>query len=263
VSHIFITMSSIARLIEYQKRECEYHQEILPLKSQPFERQREALLRIEQLVRNIVGPDPLFLRNVEDNELELRLRLNQRFFLLAWMLKASPEEYERMRVVNQLLFDKTVQLKEAMVRTCKRLREMPKDDFVNDIEVHGKLFFCFDDEQSALPMECDVDYGSDYELMMSVHYSLQRRDPFDGEGLEIWCRYDQDDTIFELDNGESWGHKFGPAPHFEGICICHTTGAFVSQLGYPVFDLLRMNDFWTEIHVVFQNFDYIKKHMDL
>ena len=232
-------------------------------KSQPFDRQREALLRIEQLVRDIVGPDPLFLRNVEDNELELRLRLNQRFFLLAWMLKASPEEYERMRVVNQLLFDKTVQLKEAMVRTCKRLREMPKDDFVNDIEVHGKLFFCFDDEQSALPMECDVDYGSDYELMMSVHYSLQRRDPFDGEGLEIWCRYDQDDTIFELDDGGSWGHEFGPAPHFEGICICHTAGAFVSQLRYPVFDLLRMNEFWTEIHVVFQNFDYIKKHMDL
>ena len=251
-------MSSIDKQIEFQKRERKCLQEILPLKAQPFERQREALLRIEQQVRDLVGPDPLYLRNVEDNALELRLLLYQRFFLLGWMLKASQEEYERMQVVNQLLDDKTMQLKEAMERTCMRLRDMPKDDFIDDIEVHGNLFYCFDDERSVLPMECDNDYGSDYRLMMSVNYSLQHRDPFDGEGLEFSCRYDQEDTIYELEDGESWGHEFGPASSFEGICVCYTASAFVSKFGYPVYDLLHMNDFWTEIHVVFQNFDFIK-----
>ena len=236
----------------------ESFQEILPLKEQPFEQQREALLRIEQQVRDMVGSDPCYLHNVEENKLELRLLLYQRFFLLGWMLKASPEEYERMQVVNRLLLDKTTQLKEAMERTCKRLRDMPKDDFVDDIEVRGNLFYCFDNEQSVLPMECDDDYGSDYRLMMSVNYLLQHRDPYEGEGLEFSCRYDQEDTIYELEDGETWGHDFGPAPRFERICICHTASAFVSQLGYPVFDLLRMNEFWTEIHVVIQNFDFIK-----
>ncbi len=252
------------KLLELQKRKSEGIDEIHPLKAQPFERQREALLRIEQQVRDLVGLDPLFPRNVEDNAMDLKVLLYKRFFLLGWMLKASPEEYERMRIVNQLLFDKMAQLKEAVGRTCRRLHDMPKDDFVDDIEVCGNLFYSYNDEQSVLPMECDDEYGSDYKLMMSVNDAIQhRRGMFGSKGVEYYYRYDQEDTFYELDNGESWGHKFGPAPHFEGICVCHTASAFVEQFKYPIFDLLRMNDFWTEIHVVFQNFDYIKKHMDL
>lgn len=72
---------------------------------------------------------------------------------------------------------------------------------------------------------------------------------YGGKGVEF----------YNLDDGASWGHKFGLALHFEGICICHSTSVFVDQLGYPVFDLLRMNDFLSEIHIVFQNFGYIKK----
>lgn len=220
------------------------------IQQQPFERQREALLRIEQQVRDLVGPDPLFPQNVKDNATDLEALLRKRFFLLGWMLKASPEEYERMRLVNRLLFDKTVQLRDAMERTSKRLREMPKDDFVDDIEVYGNLSYCFNGEQSVLPMECDDEYGSDYRLMMSVNDSLQDvRGMYGGKDVEF----------YNLDDGASWGHKFGPAPHFDGICVCHTASVFVDQLGYPVFDLLRMNDFWSEIHIVFQNFDYIKK----
>lgn len=256
-------MSNIKKQLELLNRKSEGLVEIRPLMEQPFERQREALLRIEQQVRDLVGPDPLFPRNVEDNAMVLRVLLYKRFFLLGWMLKASPEEYERMRLVNQLLFDKTAQLKEAMERTCKRLRDMPKDDFIDDIEVQGNLFYCYNDEQSVLPMECDDEYGSDYKLMMSVNDMLQDRGLFGCKGMEILCRYDHEDTFCELDNGMSWEHEFGPAPHFEGICICHTASAFVRELGYPVFDLLRMNDLWTEIHIVFQNFGYIKKHEDL
>lgn len=256
-------MSSIMKQLELLKRKSKGIDEIHPLMEQPFERQREALLRIEQQVRDIVGSDPFFPRNVEDNAMDLRVLLYKRFFLLGWMLKASPEEYERMRIVNQLLFDKTAQLKEAMERTCKRLRDKPKDDFIDDIEVQGNLFYCYNDEQSVLPMECDDEYGSDYKLMMSVNDMLQGRGLFGGKGLEFSCRYDKDDSIYDLDDGVSWGHEFGPAPHFEGICICHTASAFVSKFGYPVFDLLRMNDFWTEIHVIFQNFDYIKRHEEL
>ena len=256
-------MSSIDRQIEFQKRERKCLQEILPLKEQPFERQREAMLRIEQQVRDIVGPDPLFPRNVEDNAMELRVLLYKRFFLLGWMLKASPEEYERMRIVNQFLIDKTVQLREAAARIQKSLKAMPKDDFVHDIEMQGNLSYCYDDEQSVLPMECDTEYGSDYRLMISVNSSLQFQGLFCNKGLEFYCRFAGDDTFYNLDDGMSWGHEFGPAPSFEGICICHSASAFVSQLGYPVFDLLRMNDFYTEIHFVYQNFDYIKKHEDL
>ena len=210
-----------------------------------------------------MGPEPLFPRNVEDNAMDLKVLLYKRFFLLGWMLKASPEEYERMRLVNQLLFDKTVQLREEMEITRKRLRDTPKDNFVDDIEVYGRLFYCYNDEQSVLPMGCDDEYGSDYKLMMSVNDMLNYRELFGRKGLEFSCRYDNDDAIYDLDDGVSWGHEFGPSPCFEGICICHSASAFVSEFGYPVFDLLRMNDFWTEIHVVFQNFGYIKEHEDL
>ena len=247
--------------LEFLNRKLESFREIEPLMEQPFERQREVLLQIEQQVRDIVGADPDYPRYVDDNELELKILLYKRYFLLGWMLKASPEEYERMRLVNQLLFDKTVQIREAMERICKRLRAMPKDDFVNDIEVHGLIAYAYNDEESVLPMACDDEYGSDYKLMMSVNNSLHyRRDMFDGAGEEFYCRYDKDDPIYDYDDGVSWGHEFGPAPSFEGICICHTACVFVKELNYPVFDLLRMNDFWTEIHVIYQNFDRIKEH---
>ena len=261
--HIFISMSSIDRQIELQNRKWECLKKTLPLKDQTFERQREALLQVEQQVRDLAGPDPLFPRNVEDNAMDLRVLLYKRFFLLGWMLKASPEEYERMRIVNQFIYEKTVQLREAAARIRKKLKTVPKDDFVHDIEMQGNLSYSYDDEQSVLPMECDAEYGSDYRLMISVNSSLQPQGLFCNKGLEFYCRFTGEDTFYNLDDGMSWGHEFELAPSFEGICICHSASAFVSQLGYPVFDLLRMNDFDTEIHFVYQNFDYIKKHKDL
>jgi hypothetical protein len=154
-----------------------------------------------------------------------------------------------------------------MADICEKLVREPKPSFVDDYEVRGMLGFSFDDKDSVLALPIDEDYGSDYPLMMSVNESLLNAEkpfcgsPYLGAGLEWHCRYDhtREDILDDiLDDGVSWAHEL-PTP-FEGLCICHTTMAFVKELCYPVFDLLHVNDFWSEVEVAYQHFTQIKSH---
>lgn len=239
------------------------HEQVSLLFGQPFERQREALLDMEGKVRAFVGGDPeeLSCHNIKPHDRELRLLMLQRFWLLNRMFKETPEAYERMRKVNQHLYDMTRQLREQMADICGKLAKGPRPSFVNDYEVKGVLGFNYDDKESVSPMSIDRDYGSDYPLMVAVNeclWDIERPNcgsPYLGMGLEFHCRYDEakEDILHDgLDDGISWAHEL-PTP-FEGLCICHTTAAFVRDLHYPVFDLLHLNDFWSEVNVAYQHF---------
>jgi hypothetical protein len=74
--------------------------------------------------------------------------------------------------------------------------------------------------------------------------------------LELLCRYDEPrEKIFasgNLDDGQSWVHDM--AGCFDDIVICHSTMLFNRDFGYPVVDVLHLNDFWSEVHVRYQNF---------
>ena len=255
-------------LKNWEERSACYKQ-MLPLAEQPFERQRKALLDIEGQVRAIVGDDPMLVshQDIRPHCKELQLLLLKRYWLLNWMFKETTETYERMRQVNRHLYDMDRQLHEQMADICEKLVREPKPSFVDDYEVRGMLGFSFDNKDSVLTLSIDEDYGSNYPLMMSVNESLLKAEKLHcgssylGTGLEWCCRYDHTrkeilDDI--LDNGVSWAHEL-PTP-FEGLCICHTTVAFVKDLCYPVFDLLHVNDFWSEVEVAYQHFTQIKSH---
>lgn len=247
---------------ELEERNACFEQ-IQPLAEQPFERQREALLDIESKVRAIVGDDPEHVNyhSIRPHSRELRLLMHKHYWLLNWMFNETPETYERMRLVNQHLYNMDRQLHEQMADICEKLVREPKPSFVDDYEVRGMLGFSFDDKDSVLALSIDEDYGSDYPLMMSVNESLLKVEKphcgssYLGAGLEWHCRYDhtREDILDDiLDDGVSWAHEL-PTP-FEDLCICHTTVAFVKDLCYPVFDLLHVNDFWSKVEVAYQHF---------
>ena len=56
----------------------------------------------------------------------------------------------------------------------------------------------------------------------------------------------------DLDDGVSWAHEIPGT--YEDICICHTTALFGRDCGYPIQDVLQLNDFWNEVHVRYQQF---------
>lgn len=221
----------------------------------PFEVMRDGVLRIEARIRSIVGTDPDRLNHsvLFRYKEELELLLDQRRTLLNWMLKETPQEVARMDVLNTRLFELTKRLRVKMVDVCESLASHDRDDFDDDFEVEGTLRFSYNDEDSILPYEGAEVYGSDYRLMIALNNYLTGEEYL--HYLELNCRYNwARDSILksgDLDDGVPWNHEiFG----FYDICICHTTAVFCRDFGYPIQDVLQLNDFWNEVHVRYQQF---------
>jgi len=223
---------------------------------QPFEVLRTQVQEIESEIRSVVGTEPGWIDMValHKHKNELDLLLEDRKILLDWMLLETPEEVERMRIVNQRLFDLTNRLRVKMADVAEYLIYRDRDDFDDDYEVEGTLRFSYNGDDSVLPYPGDEVYGSDFRLMVNVRDWL-KVDSF-SQQLELLCRYDEPrESILasgNLDDGQSWGHDM--AGCFDGIVICHTTMLFNRDFGFPVADLLHLNDFWNEVHVRYQNF---------
>jgi len=221
---------------------------------QPFEVLRTRVQEIESEIRSVVGTEPGWIGMValDKHKNELDLLMEDRKILLDWMLLETSEEVERMRIVNQRLFDLTNRLRVKMADVAEYLVSRDRDDFDDDYEVEGTLRFSYNGDDSVLPYPGDEVYGSDFRLMINVRDWL-KVDSF-SQQLELLCRYDEPrESILasgNLDDGQSWGHDM--AGCFDDIVICHTTMLFNRDFGFPVADLLHLNDFWNEVHVRYQ-----------
>ena len=102
--------------------------------------------------------------------------------------------------------------------------------------------------------EMALGYGSEYQLMIATNNWLTGDEPL--HFLELSCRYDWSREMIlssgDLDDGVSWAHEIPGT--YEGICICHTTALFGRDCGYPIQDVLQLNDFWNEVRVRYQQF---------
>lgn len=225
-------------------------------REQPFEVRRTRVQEIESEIRSVVGAEPGWIDMVvlDKHKDALDLLLDERKILLDWMLQQTPEEVERMRIVNQRLFDLTNRLRVKMADVAEYLLSRERDDFDDDYEVEGTLRFNYNDEDSVLHYPGDDVYGSNFELMINVRDWLKVDNR--SHQLELLCRYDEPrESILvsgNLDDGQSWGHDM--AGCFDDIVICHSTMLFNRDFGFPVVDFLHLNDFWSEVHVRYQNF---------
>lgn len=225
-------------------------------REQPFEVRRTRVQEIESEIRSVVGAEPGWIDMVvlDKHKGALDLLLDERKILLDWMLQQTPEEVERMRIVNQRLFDLTNRLRVKMADVAEYLLSRERDDFDDDYEVEGTLRFNYNDEDSVLHYPGDDVYGSNFELMINVRDWLKVDNR--SHQLELLCRYDEPrESILvsgNLDDGQSWGHDM--AGCFDDIVICHSTMLFNRDFGFPVVDFLHLNDFWSEVHVRYQNF---------
>jgi len=222
-----------------------------------FKAKKSRLLQVETEVRSVVGSDPDGIRipREEDARIELLLLLDERRSLLNWMFKETPEEWERMKVVNSRLFDLTKELRLKMADVCDRLVKRERDAFDDDYEVCGTLLFHYNGEDSVLPYKGADIYGSDFRLMIATTNFLLGNDlsPF----LEYDCRYDWSrDMILNsgnCDDDYTWAHDI-PFTEDPEVYICHTMAVFCRDLGYSAQDVLQLNDFWNEVHVRYQHF---------
>ena len=222
----------------------------------PFDVLRAEVLSTEERIRNIVGSDAdyVMIPDTDKEKEELELLLDQRRTLLNWMFMETPQEVVRMNQLNTRLFDLTNRLREKMADVCESLASNQRDDFDDDFEVEGTLKFSYNGEESILPYDGAEMYGSDYRLMIATNNWLTGDEPL--HFLELSCRYDWSREMIlssgDLDDGVSWAHEIPGG--YEGICICHTTALFGRNCGYPIQEVLQLNDFWSEVHVRYQQF---------
>ena len=219
-----------------------------------FEDKKIEVLRIENAISDIVcdDDDPFHLDVLSRKE-ELLMLLEQRRILLNRMFLETKEEIKRMKVLNIRLFNYTNHLREKMADVCEELASRPKDNFTDDLEVIGLLKYSYNDMSSVLPYNGDDVYGSNFTMMISLNNWLTGDDPF--HYLELHCRYDDwrvnNLQSRHLDDGNSWAHDI--SGKFDGIALCHTTKLFACNLGYPLVDVLHLNDFRSEVKVVQPN----------
>ena len=242
---------------EYMRKRSDNFDRLLEIFYEaPFDVLKEEVLRTEEQISNVVGSDADYLRipDTDDQKEELELFLDQRRTLLNWMYQETPQEVARMNQLNARLFDLTNRLRVKMADVCESIASHQRDDFDDDFEVEGTLKFSYNGEDSILPYDGADMYGSDYRLMIATNDWLTGDEPL--HFLELSCRYDWSREMIlssgDLDDGVSWAHEIPGT--YEDICICHTTALFGRDCGYPIQDILQLNDFWNEVHVRYQQF---------
>lgn len=191
---------------------------------QPFGVLRSRVQEIESEIRSVVGTEPgwIDMTALDRHKDETDLLLGERKVLLDWMFCETPEEVERMRVVNQRLFDLTNRLRVKMADVAEYLASRERDDFDDDYEIEGTLMFCYNGEDSVLPYPGDEVYGSDFGLMINVRDWLKVDNR--PHQLELLCKYNESRenilTSGNFDDGQSWSHDM--AGRFDDIVVCHT-----------------------------------------
>ena len=160
-----------------------------------FKVKKNRLIEVETMIRSVVGNEPDYVKipYEEHSRIELHLLLDERRSLLNWMFKETPEEWERMKVVNSRLLELTKELRLKMADVCDGLAKRKRDAFDDDYEVCGTLHFNYNDEDSVLPYKGAEIYGSDYRLMIATNNFLTGKDPF--HYLELSCNYDDSRDI--------------------------------------------------------------------
>ena len=184
------------------------------------------------------------------------------------MFVATPDEIERIQIVNECLLDLTQKMYARTETLYRKMSSMTYDrEFDDDVEVFGTLKHSFNAESSVQPMSNDDYYGSDFCSMFSVIDTLFSHGYLGVEEIGFCsCNFSPRDyqqamsskelrLVDELNDGVTWSSKSMPAyDKLKGICICYAIHDLNDHKPYSIPDILRMNDFEVEVTVKHQHY---------
>ena len=256
--------------MENQSNQC-------PVKKTKYDLMHERVQKIEKKLHDIIGYGTE-LHNLRYASRKKREQitglLSQRKRLLNRMFVGTPEEIARMEQLNALLLDQTKKLYARTEELYRKMTTMTYNrDFDDDVEVVGTLRFVMDGKNSLLPISNDDYYGSKFANTLDVISSLCRyKIIFCTENIEfVHCSRHPSDyrpdmsseelgTVDILNDGQTWLSPCKPiGEKFWHICICHAVYDLSMNQPYSIPDILRMNDFWTEVSVIHQHFASVNK----
>ena len=185
--------------------------------------------------------------------------LNRMFFL-----RCSDTEVDGFKRVNDTLHSLHLQMYERSAELWRReLSFDVNEEFDDDVDIEGKLFFCYNDESSLVKYDNDNWYGSDFRYMMELEYHLMSESWYDIESCHTSRKEDStldmtdSESGFEkwFEDGASWADSIiwlCNNPKIKDVFIHYPMHDLVDHKNIPLPDIVRMNDFWCEIRVLHQ-----------
>ena len=229
---------------------------------------RALLLEVEAEIKKLMGKQEkgcLSLLNIEAMQIKkIQDLLDIRKLILNQMFQATSQEIKRFDAVNELLNNLTKKMYHRVVNLYRALIDGPKDEtFDDDYEIRGTLKYVYNGEHSIVELSEDGYYGSDFAYMIELIYWLLEEYRGNSEVESCSCRYSPKDTsdmtdeqlgcVDFLDDGLTWAEGDLRRPEFGHIVICHAVHDICTHKPYSILDLLRLNDFWVEAHLICQH----------
>lgn len=210
---------------------------------------RDELIDVESRIKGIAGnlsDDNDKWRNNQTKFDEVRELLTRRRNLLNLMFMPSDANITRFKEINTRLETLCQQLRERMLKLKQSLPHLRDSEFDDDYELEGELRFSYNDENSVLKLD-DDHYCSDFCRMIDIIHTCNYGTYW--ECIERISPYSH-----TLDDGQSWNEPpFYGRPEFDNIIICHAMHNLSDHMLYSIPDILRLNDFWAEVHLTFQS----------
>lgn len=206
---------------------------------------RRSIKLIESQIIELVGSDidEFNYDNLsKEQKEEVKLLLQERRDILNELFQPTEANLAQFCKLNDELYRLTMALNERVKRiVSKKDILLDSNDFDDDYELEGTLKFVFNDETSISRLPDDDYYGSNFAVMIKTLYEVYSHSGIDGIV-----------TINEhrgpLDDGVSWyEYPFNRFPEFKDFIICHTVHDLTDHKLYSIPDLLRLNDFWSEV----------------
>lgn len=181
----------------------------------------------------------------QESERKLATLFFKRQYILNRLFKETPEDLVRLQNVSNHLkflsakmFERVKSMKDKATLICD------DPDFDDDYEIEGTLSFSFNGEDSVLILPDDDHYGSDFRFM------LQALSQYYYEKSRFDCILDIGPGSENLDEKLNW--NISPL-NFPDMDICYAAHCICDHHYYSIRDLIRMNDFWTEIKFIEQS----------
>lgn len=231
------------------------------------DRLREKVVRIEEKIKFIADPrhrggyDWSLCPEQRD---KVRMLAQDRAACLDRMFLATPDEVRRFERLNELLIRKADEMRQRSAMLYDSLLGMRKMESFDDwYEVEGRLRVEGDSDcqDGILKLPEDAYYGSDFLFMSGILRELIPQgmsQSFCGRVLkaeELGTEKENpgDSFTHSLEDGTSWAEESLRHPALSHICICHPIHDICTHHPYSIPDMLRINDFSTEVTLTVSN----------
>jgi hypothetical protein len=193
--------------------------------------------------------------------------LQKRKSLLDERFEFTPKNVENIIRVNNILTENSLKVLEK----AKKLQEelsAKSDDFAEDFEIEGTVQVSYNGNNSLIDFDPEHDESCDsgrHHIAELIDFASS----FDNNSREdlFYCHFFKTGEAHSyplfIEEGEYWDYDFQTQSEFKNIRFCWAFHNLAEHSLYAMQDIVRINDFWNEVTVVYQNFNGNYKMIDI